>query len=280
MAALAKNDKEQLQKWFASQRRRREPPPGPLAFPLSAAALFAAPAAKTGGSLGVDFVVAKEPYILADLGVLPVVDGRPQKRTLRLAQRMTDGGIAGVLWNCGRALAFMLPRLPEWTEGRFGGRVLELGCGTGLVGTACWLRGAREVAMTDLPAALGLARANAAANVGEAAGLRVAPLAWGDPLPPALAGPWDVVVAADCLYDAAALPALLRTLAEAAGARTVVYLAYKRRVDEREAPFFAELERRFERVAFSAADAVPAEWRGTGLHLCRATGRRPDGRSS
>ena len=63
------------------------------------------------------------------------------------------------------------PRLPEWREeGRFAGKVLELGTGTGLVGTACWLRGAREVAMTDLPAAIELARANVAANVGAAAG--------------------------------------------------------------------------------------------------------------
>ena len=142
------------------------------------------------------------------------------------------------------------------------------------MGTACWLRGAREVAMTDLPAAIELARANVAANVGAAAGLRVEPLAWGAPLPAALAGPWDVVVAADCLYDVAALPALLRTLGEVADARTVVYLAYKRRVDAREAPFFADLENLFDRVAFTAPEAVPAEWRGTGLHLCRATGRR------
>ena len=130
------------------------------------------------------------------------------------------------------------PRLPEWREeGRFAGKVLELGTGTGLVGIACWLRGAREVAMTDLPAAMELARANVAANVGAAAGLRVEPLAWGAPLPAALAGPWDVVVAADCLYDVAALPALLRTLGEVSDARTVVYLAYKRRVDARNTAF-------------------------------------------
>merc|ERR1712091_617028 len=46
------------------------------------------------------------------------------------------------------------------------------------------------------------------------------------------------------------------------------------RVDAREAPFFADLENLFDRVAFTAPEAVPAEWRGTGLHLCRATGRR------
>ena len=50
--------------------------------------------------------------------------------------------------------------------------------------------------------------------------------------------------------------------------------APERRVDAREAPFFADLENLFDRVAFTAPEAVPAEWRGTGLHLCRATGRR------
>ena len=169
------------------------------------------------------------------------------------------------------------PRLPEWREeGRFAGKVLELGTGTGLVGTACWLRGAREVAMTDLPAAIELARANVAANVGAAAGLRVEPLAWGAPLPAALAGPWDVVVAADCLYDVAALPALLQRREGASDARTVVYLAYKRRVDAREAPFFADLENLFDGAAFHGAEAMhPLSGAAPGcIYVARRAGGR------
>ena len=70
------------------------------------------------------------------------------------------------------------------------------------------------------------------------------------------------------------LPQLLATLLATTGPDSVVYLAYKRRVDEREAPFFALLEAHFASVAFSEASEVPEEWRGTGLHICRLAGRR------
>ena len=138
MAALADDKKAQLREWFASARRRSLPVV-PVTFDLTAADLFARPASKSGGAfdpawkstsasgypknycgvrypknyqyrLGVDFTAAREPFVLADVGVLPEIHGRPRKQTLRLAQQMTDGGIAGVLWNAGRALTFMLPR--------------------------------------------------------------------------------------------------------------------------------------------------------------------------
>ena len=138
MAALADDKKAQLREWFASARRRSLPVV-PVTFDLTAADLFARPASKSGGAfdpawkstsasgypknycgvrypknyqyrLGVDFTAAREPFVLADVGVLPEIHGRPRKQTLRLAQQMTEGGIAGVLWNAGRALTFMLPR--------------------------------------------------------------------------------------------------------------------------------------------------------------------------
>ena len=138
MAALADDKKAQLREWFASARRRSLPVV-PVPFGLTAADLFARPASKSGGAfdpawkstsasgypknycgvrypknyqyrLGVDFTAAREPFVLADVGVLPEIHGRPRKQTLRLAQQMTEGGIAGVLWNAGRALTFMLPR--------------------------------------------------------------------------------------------------------------------------------------------------------------------------
>ena len=138
MTALADDKKAQLREWFASARRRSLPVV-PVPFGLTAADLFARPASKSGGAfdpawkstsasgypknycgvrypknyqyrLGVDFTAAREPFVLADVGVLPEIHGRPRKQTLRLAQQMTEGGIAGVLWNAGRALTFMLPR--------------------------------------------------------------------------------------------------------------------------------------------------------------------------
>lgn len=283
-AHLGDGDRAQLKAWFAAQKKRAAKLP-PLAFPLSAADVFGAPAGTTGGALGVDFVTAQKDSTKVDLGSeLPAIPGRPRLPTLKLAQRMGEGGIGAVVWNCGRALCHALPRLPELANGRFDAdastSVLELGCGTGLVGLACWLRGAGSVALTDLASIAPLARENALACVGADGdlppGLAVEALAWGDAPPPGVAAraPFDVVFGSDCLYDAKVLPQLLATLLATTGPDSVVYLAYKRRVDEREAPFFALLEAHFASVAFSEASEVPEEWRGTGLHICRLAGRR------
>jgi len=346
-AHLGDGDRAQLKAWFAAQKKRAAKLP-PLAFPLSAADVFGAPAGTTGGALGVDFVTAQKDSTKVDLGSeLPAIPGRPRLPTLKLAQRMGEGGIGAVVWNCGRALCHALPRLPELADGRFADAstsVLELGCGTGLVGLACWLRGAGQggkrarraqgsslgrvplvsadfwtsdqlsersrsvdaisgarargtlplkrrcitlshpgagsVALTDLASIAPLARENALACVGADGalppGLAVEALAWGDAPPPGVAAraPFDVVFGSDCLYDAKVLPQLLATLLATTGPNSVVYLAYKRRVDEREAPFFALLEAHFASVAFSEASEVPEEWRGTGLHICRLAGRR------
>lgn len=276
----------QLKAWFAAQKARRASPAAAetLSFPLAAADVFGTPAETTGGALGVDFVEARAPHTLVDVGALPEsVAGRPRvKSTLRLAQRMGEGGIGAVVWNCGRALAHALPRLPEAAGGAFpaGTTVLELGCGTGLVGLACWLRGA-DATLTDLPDISPLAEENAIAVAGVDGalppGLAIEPHAWGTPLSPSLeaAAPYDVVVGSDCLYDAKALPGLLKTLLATTDAKSVVYLAYKRRVEEREQPFFAELEAAFSDVALTKADAVPEAWRGTGLHVVRLAGKCP-----
>ena len=280
--SLGDAEKSQLKAWFAAQRARAKAPAAePLAFPLRAADVFGVAAPTSGGALGLDFVEARAPHALVDVGALPALASRPKvKQNLRFAQKMGEGGIGAVVWNCGRALCHALPRLPEVnTEGAFnaGTRVLELGCGTGLVGLACWLRGA-DVDMTDLPEIAPLAFENAASCVGVdgalPAGLHVAPHAWGDlPLRAPLVAPYDVVVGSDCLYDAKALPALLATLLAVTDENSVVYLVYKRRVDEREAPFFADLEAHFGDVAFTETDAVPEAWRGTGLHVVRLAKR-------
>mmetsp|Transcript_23340 Transcript_23340/g.72106 ORF Transcript_23340/g.72106 Transcript_23340/m.72106 type:complete len:287 (-) Transcript_23340:99-959(-) len=284
MASLdfSASDRSQLKAWFAAQRARAAPV-APLAFSQSAAELFSAPPAAKGGALGVDFVDARKAATVVDLGAPPKaeVEGRPKLKTLRVSQGISDGGIAGCVWNCGRVLCWALPRLPEVTDGAFANpatRILELGCGTGVVGLACWLRGAAEVVLTDLPDHVALARDNASSTLGDdgalPAGVRVVGHAWGEPLGDELAGDWDVVVASDCLYDVNALPGLLKTLGAVASAKTVAYLAYKRRVDEREAPFFEELSTLFETVALTAFDAIPEAWRGTGLYVVRATGRK------
>ena len=94
--------------------------------------------------------------------------------------------------------------------------VLELGAGCGLVGIAAALRGARRVALTDLPVALPTLRSNLAANglVEGEGGIEVGTLDWTaseQPLLESAGRSFDVVVASECLYDADMVLPLLRT---------------------------------------------------------------------
>lgn len=86
-------------------------------------------------------------------------------------------------------------------------RVLEIGSGTGAVGLACALLGARSVVLTDKPTQLPLVARNVELNrptCAESAELVVAPLCWGDDWQrdsPRLAqrDAFDLVVVADCV---------------------------------------------------------------------------------
>ena len=83
--------------------------------------------------------------------------------SLTLRQDLEALGIAGVVWDCGVAVASLLDQRPALVRGR---QVLDLGCGgsaiAGLAAAAC---GARTVTLTDLPPVSELAKANIAANV-------------------------------------------------------------------------------------------------------------------
>ncbi len=87
-----------------------------------------------------------------------------------------------------------------------GRRVLELGCGAlALPSIAAALAGARVLATDWADAALDLARENAARND---ATLAVERAAWGEGDELAERGPWDLVLAADVLYERRNVPLL------------------------------------------------------------------------
>jgi predicted nicotinamide N-methyase len=145
-------------------------------------------------------------------------------------------------------------------EGR---RVLELGSGTGVLGSLCVQLGAAAVTVSDLPAVVPLldlnlllnsASASASASSGTAAAAAAAPgvrgaerpgagacctpvalaLPWGTPLSAlareAIGGtPCDCLLLCDVVYEPTLFPLLLRTLAELCGADTLVLMAYRRR---------------------------------------------------
>ena len=90
-------------------------------------------------------------------------------------------------WGSGQALARYLLDQPERVRDR---RVLDLGCGSGLVAIAAALAGASEVVALDLdPQARRAAELNAARN-----GVRLRSVSSAPP-------EWDLMLAADVLYE-------------------------------------------------------------------------------
>jgi 2-polyprenyl-3-methyl-5-hydroxy-6-metoxy-1,4-benzoquinol methylase len=103
------------------------------------------------------------------------------------------------LWTGALVLAAAVP--PD------GGRALEIGCGLGLPGLVAARRGARVTFVDRLTAPLEFVRASAAAN-------RLAPVdvCVADFASAALRGPFDLILAAEVLYDRATLGTLPETL--------------------------------------------------------------------
>jgi predicted nicotinamide N-methyase len=109
-----------------------------------------------------------------------------------------------VLWRSGVALAHELDGAPL-----SGVRVVELGCGLAVPGLAAARAGAQVLATDEAPEALALAERNAAEN-----GLRMSTALadWSQPDELLRRGPFDVVLAADVLYERPSVAALLDLL--------------------------------------------------------------------
>jgi predicted nicotinamide N-methyase len=108
------------------------------------------------------------------------------------------------LWPSGLALAEEVE-----ARGPAGARVLELGCGLGLPSLAAALGGADVLATDWSPDAVALLRRNAARN---GISLAVEDVSWFDPGPLAARAPWDLVLAADVLYERRNVSPLLALL--------------------------------------------------------------------
>src|SRR5262249_34138713 len=121
-------------------------------------------------------------------------------------------------WSGARVLAERVPARA--------GRVLEIGCGLGLPGVVAARRGARTLFVDRVAAPLAFVRATLRANGVDAIGLVVADV---------LAAPWgggfDLVLAAEVLYDRGAFPSLARALAASLAPGGRVLLADGNRID-------------------------------------------------
>jgi predicted nicotinamide N-methyase len=121
------------------------------------------------------------------------------------------------LWPSGAALARALTTRPL-----AGLRVLELGCGLGLVSVTAALAGARVLAVDRSPEGIAFTAANAAHN---GVTLQTAVCAFDQPEPLLAGAPWDLVLAADVLYEPRNVPVLLWLLPRLVDASGEVWLA-------------------------------------------------------
>lgn len=97
------------------------------------------------------------------------------------------------LWPSSVALAHYVTRHLDLT----GRRVLELGCGLGLVGVVAALKGARVLCTDYEPDALAFARHNARRNACQQVQFRLVDWRW-----PALRRRYDYILASDVIYEA------------------------------------------------------------------------------
>lgn len=128
------------------------------------------------------------------------------------AERGADGPLWAQTWTSGLVLARLLARCPLR-----GVRVLELGCGLGLVAISAARSGARVTVNDRSPLALALTALSADEN---RVALEKVPCEWEHPHALVVHGPWDLVLGSDILYierSAHTLPALLSRVVAADG---------------------------------------------------------------
>ena len=161
-----------------------------------------------------------------ELSAQEVMIGARRLRLWRPArpQELVDGGAesgaAGPVWAHTWTSGIVLARLIT-DRALQDLRVLDIGCGLGLVGVAAAAAGA-AVTVSDRSAyALAFAAVNAEVN-----GLSVEAVRcdWRDPAPLAVRGPWDLVLGADLLYDERSAFHLLRLLDRLVAAAGEVWL--------------------------------------------------------
>ncbi|KAI8619078.1 putative methyltransferase-domain-containing protein [Chytriomyces sp. MP71] len=190
----------------------------------------------------------------------------------------SDSGIHGRVWDSAVVLSHALPLLISslasktmttsaiTSEKKL--RVMDIGCGVGIAGLVFGSLISSKVIMTDLPDCLKLPAINTALNkhVIDSTGsiVEVSPLTWGDVAGTRSFGTFDVIIAADVVYETEYFDDLLVSLDLLATDETELWLVYKKRglSQEEESKFFRDIGEIFvlvkedEKVLSSVADEI------------------------
>ncbi|TYZ67715.1 hypothetical protein PybrP1_002182 [[Pythium] brassicae (nom. inval.)] len=262
-----------------------------VVFPLHWTSIFQSPSAASAPSaaeqprLGVDFVQASAPEVSIPLvfSSSAAAEG-PDADVVTIRQNLSTFGIAGVVWDCARALVAFGQRQPSLLAHK---RVLELGAGTGAVGLALALSvdgGLASLVLTDLEAVVPLTADNVRSTALCHARLRdllarnaltTLSFCWGDALPQCVVDATaDVVLCSDCLYEPsqyanllASLLALTNWQADDGTRPVIVLIAYKQRMPVRERAFFESAVAFFD-VAVARVDSAASR---DGVFVCQLT---------
>lgn len=173
----------------------------------------------------------------------------PDYNSIIIEQERTLGR-GGIVWCAAYILVdHVLRTYPEMMQSP-NTRVLELGAGTGITAVGIAANSNALVTVTDLDLLLPLIRRNRDLNQHLYGGsLHVERLPWGE-IVPAVAqhGPYDMILAADCVYADCTHELLPATIAMYAHENTVFVMTCRIRLDEPVNQFEAELRKYFRHV--------------------------------
>ncbi|KAJ3042874.1 hypothetical protein HDV00_006435 [Rhizophlyctis rosea] len=175
-------------------------------------------------------------------------DFPPRPRSIKIAED-SSGGCGGKVYRQSQATpttSFLTPAT----------KVVELGAGTGVVGILAAMLAATaptptpppqqpQIAITDM-LFLDLMRKNVEMNLTyeERRLVFIEELTWGEPLKPTITPPYDIILAADCVYLEAAFDPLIQALLQLSSPSTEIIICSKKRrkADKR---FFIKLRKVF-----------------------------------
>ncbi|XP_008783498.2 protein N-lysine methyltransferase METTL21A [Phoenix dactylifera] len=201
-------------------------------------------------------------------------------------RQLPSRGLSFQLWPAASSLVSLLDRNPSalllpTPPSPSPLRILELGCGTGLVGIAAAAILGAHVTLTDLPHVLPNVRFNADSNAPALAprggSLDVRPLSWGDRhAGGSLDGSvFDVVMASDVVYHEHLLDPLVQTLEVFVRGEVAFLMAHLRRWKKRDSVFFRKARKLFDVAVLHTDPPLPGCRNGVTIYRFTAKKRAP-----